>query len=71
MKILTPVVLELLAFCVTAETVQQISFKLGSTRPTTSRTFYAGIIGQPLICWGSCSGWWRAWPGSMSCSGRP
>jgi drug/metabolite transporter (DMT)-like permease len=49
MKILTPVVLELLAFCVTAETVQQISFKLGSTRPTTSRTFYAGIVGQPLI----------------------
>ena len=49
MPILTSTVLELLAFCVVAETVQQISFKLGSTRAAQSGGFYAGIVGQPLI----------------------
>jgi len=50
MRILTPVVLGLLAFCVIAETIQQISFKLGSTRPTPEGGgFYAGILAQPLI----------------------
>jgi drug/metabolite transporter (DMT)-like permease len=49
MAILTPTVLGLLAFCVIAETIQQISFKLGSSQPARPGGFYAGILAQPLI----------------------
>ena len=52
-SLLTPTVLSLLAFCVTAETVQQLSFKLGADRASGAKGFYAGVLAQPLIWLGA------------------
>ena len=41
--------LALLAFCIAAETVQQLSFKVGSGRAEASPSFVRGVLGQPLI----------------------
>lgn len=46
---LIPAALGLLAFCILAETVQQLSFKLGSARAEAAPAFVRGVIGQPLI----------------------
>lgn len=46
---LLPAALGLLAFCVTAETVQQLSFKLGTGRAQAEHGFARGILLQPLI----------------------
>ena len=46
---LVPMALALLAFCIAAETVQQLSFKVGSGRAEASPSFVRGVLGQPLI----------------------
>jgi undecaprenyl phosphate-alpha-L-ara4N flippase subunit ArnE len=46
---LVPAALALLAFCIVAETVQQLSFKAGSARAEGAPGFVRGVIGQPLI----------------------
>ncbi|MDB5419407.1 MAG: hypothetical protein JWP50_2826 [Phenylobacterium sp.] len=46
---LIPAALGLLAFCILAETVQQLSFKLGSARAEAAPGFVRAVIGQPLI----------------------
>lgn len=46
---LIPAALGLLAFCITAETVQQLSFKVGSGRAEAHPGFVRGILLQPLI----------------------
>lgn len=49
----TPLALGLLAFCVAAETVQQISFKLGADRAGQARSLARGVARQPLIWLGA------------------
>ena len=46
---LAPVALALIAFCVAAETLQQLSFKLGAVRAAQARSFVHGVALQPLI----------------------
>lgn len=46
---LIPAALGLLAFCITAETVQQLSFKIGSGKAEAHPGFVRGILLQPLI----------------------
>ena len=46
---LIPAALGLLAFCIAAETVQQLSFKVGSGRAEAEPVFVRGILLQPLI----------------------
>jgi drug/metabolite transporter (DMT)-like permease len=46
---LIPAALGLLAFCITAETVQQLSFKVGGTRAERHASFARGVALQPLI----------------------
>ena len=46
---LIPVALGLLAFCILAETVQQLSFKLGSARAEAAPGFVRAVVSQPLI----------------------
>jgi drug/metabolite transporter (DMT)-like permease len=47
--ILAPAALGLLAFCILAETVQQLSFKLGADRAGGAEGFFRGVAVQPLI----------------------
>ncbi|RAK58427.1 permease [Phenylobacterium hankyongense] len=53
---LAPLALGLLAFCVAAETVQQISFKLGADRAGRSAGFVRGVALEPLI-WAGAALW--------------
>ena len=46
---LIPAALGLLAFCIVAETVQQLSFKVGSGRAEGAERFVRGVVSQPLI----------------------
>jgi undecaprenyl phosphate-alpha-L-ara4N flippase subunit ArnE len=46
---LLPAALALLAFCVTAETVQQLSFKLGSARAEGAANAVRAVLLQPLV----------------------
>lgn len=46
---LVPAALALLTFCITAETVQQLSFKLGSHRAEGADAYAIGILREPLI----------------------
>ncbi|MDE2486643.1 MAG: permease [Alphaproteobacteria bacterium] len=46
---LVPAALGLLAFCVAAETLQQLSFKLGNARAEQTPSFAWGVALQPLI----------------------
>lgn len=50
---LVPAALGLLAFCIVAETAQQLSFKVGSGRAEAAASFARGVIGQPLIWLGA------------------
>ena len=47
--ILVPAALGLLAFCILSETVQQLSFKVGSGRAEGRESFVRGVLGEPLI----------------------
>jgi drug/metabolite transporter (DMT)-like permease len=47
--VLVPMLLGLVAFCVTAETMQQVSFKLGVGAAGRSGNFLRGVALQPLI----------------------
>jgi len=51
--VLVPAALGLLAFCIVCETVQQLSFKLGSDRAETRASFVRGVVGEPLIWLGA------------------
>lgn len=53
MSALLPAALGLLAFCVGAETVQQVSFKAGAERAGAAASFAAGVALQPLIWLGA------------------
>lgn len=53
---LTPVALGWLAFCVTAESVQQICFKAGSNHTAPDRHPVLGALLQPLI-WAGIGLW--------------
>jgi undecaprenyl phosphate-alpha-L-ara4N flippase subunit ArnE len=46
---LVPAALGLLAFCIAAETLQQLSFKIGGTRAEGAGGFVRGLALQPLI----------------------
>ncbi|MDB5476131.1 MAG: hypothetical protein JWP49_1642 [Phenylobacterium sp.] len=46
---LVPAALALLAFCIVAETAQQLSFKVGSARAEGQAGFVRAILGQPLL----------------------
>jgi len=46
---LVPAALALLAFCIAAETLQQLSFKLGSARAEAKASFVRGVALEPLI----------------------
>ena len=46
---LIPAALALLAFCISAETVQQLSFKVGNVRAEAHASFVRGVLLQPLI----------------------
>jgi undecaprenyl phosphate-alpha-L-ara4N flippase subunit ArnE len=46
---LGPVAIGLLAFCIAAETVQQLSFKVGADRAGRSANFLQGALAQPWI----------------------
>lgn len=46
---LIPAALGLLAFCIAAETVQQLSFKLGAGKAEAAPHFFRGVVLQPLI----------------------
>jgi len=46
---LVPAAVGLLAFCIAAETVQQLSFKVGSGRAAAAPGFVRGVLAQPLI----------------------
>ena len=46
---LVPAALGLLAFCIVAETVQQLSFKVGGGRAEAQASFVRGLALQPLI----------------------
>lgn len=50
---LIPAVIGLLAFCVMAETVQQLSFKLGAARAGEAEGFATSALLQPLIWLGA------------------
>jgi drug/metabolite transporter (DMT)-like permease len=50
---LAPLALALLAFCVIAETIQQLSFKAGSTRADLAPSLARGVVAQPLIWLGA------------------
>lgn len=47
--ILVPSALGLLAFCIAGETVQQLSFKVGSGRAEARDSFVRGVLSEPLI----------------------
>jgi drug/metabolite transporter (DMT)-like permease len=47
--ILVPVALALLLFCITAETVQQLSFKSGADRAAAGTNLLRSVLTQPLI----------------------
>jgi undecaprenyl phosphate-alpha-L-ara4N flippase subunit ArnE len=53
---LLPAALGLLAFCIAAETVQQLSFKVGADRAGAAAGFVRGVLGQPLI-WAGVAIW--------------
>jgi drug/metabolite transporter (DMT)-like permease len=53
---LTPVALGLLAFCVTAESIQQICFKAGSNQASPDRSPVIAALFQPLI-WAGVALW--------------
>jgi undecaprenyl phosphate-alpha-L-ara4N flippase subunit ArnE len=44
-----PAALALLGFCILCETVQQLSFKVGSGRAEQAASFTRGVVLQPLI----------------------
>lgn len=46
---LIPAALGLLAFCILAETLQQLSFKLGSAHAEAAPGFLRGVVSQPLV----------------------
>jgi multidrug transporter EmrE-like cation transporter len=46
---LVPAALALLAFCIVAETAQQLSFKAGSARAEGQAGFVRGLLRQPLL----------------------
>jgi undecaprenyl phosphate-alpha-L-ara4N flippase subunit ArnE len=46
---LLPAALALLTFCIAAETVQQISFKLGAARAEAAPRFARAIVLEPLV----------------------
>ncbi|HEV2531943.1 EamA family transporter [Phenylobacterium sp.] len=46
---LVPAALALLAFCIAAETVQQLSFKVGSGKAQAAPSFVRGVLTQPLV----------------------
>jgi drug/metabolite transporter (DMT)-like permease len=46
---LVPAALALLAFCIAAETVQQLSFKVGSAKAEGARSFVRAVVSHPLI----------------------
>jgi undecaprenyl phosphate-alpha-L-ara4N flippase subunit ArnE len=46
---IAPAALALLAFCIVAETVQQLSFKVGGGRAERAASFARGVALQPLI----------------------
>ena len=46
---LVPAALGLLAFCIFGETVQQLSFKVGSGRAEARGGFVRGVLTEPLI----------------------
>jgi undecaprenyl phosphate-alpha-L-ara4N flippase subunit ArnE len=46
---LVPAALVLLAFCIVAETIQQLSFKAGNGRAEQAASFARGVALQPLI----------------------
>jgi undecaprenyl phosphate-alpha-L-ara4N flippase subunit ArnE len=46
---LVPAALALLAFCIVAETAQQLSFKVGSARAEGQAGFVRALLGQPLL----------------------
>jgi len=46
---LVPAALALLAFCIAAETVQQLSFKVGSAKAETAPSFVRAVVTHPLI----------------------
>ncbi|MFC3070641.1 DMT family transporter [Phenylobacterium soli] len=46
---LVPAALGLLGFCIAAETVQQLSFKVGNGRAESRPGFVRAILTQPLI----------------------
>jgi len=50
---LLPLALALLAFCVLAETVQQLSFKIGAQRANAAASFASGVALQPMIWLGA------------------
>jgi len=49
---LVPAALMLLAFCVTAETIQQLAFKVGAERAEGAQGFVRRVLLQPLIWFG-------------------
>lgn len=55
---MTLAALTLLAFCVTAESVQQIGFKVGAERAGKAASLLRGALAQPLIWLGA--GLWVA-----------
>jgi undecaprenyl phosphate-alpha-L-ara4N flippase subunit ArnE len=46
---IVPAALALLAFCIACETIQQLSFKVGSGRAEQAQSFARGVALQPLI----------------------
>lgn len=46
---LIPAALALLGFCVAAETLQQLSFKLGAARAEAAPRFVRAIVLEPLV----------------------
>lgn len=53
---LAPAAAGLLAFCVLAETAQQLSFKVGAARAEGSGAFAGAVLSQPLI-WAGVGLW--------------
>ena len=50
---LLPIASALLAFCILAETIQQLSFKVGSGRAERAASFARGVALEPLIWLGA------------------
>ena len=46
---IVPAALALLGFCIACETIQQLSFKVGSGRAEQAQSFARGVALQPLI----------------------